>query len=68
MKRETPIGVVIAALALVAMVALPFLAPIMDERAARSEAEAARLESAGERSGAVADGVEVPRPAAPARP
>ncbi len=60
MKRETPIGVVIAALALVAMVALPFLAPIMDERAARSEAEAARLESAGERSGAVADGVEVP--------
>ena len=60
MKRQTPFGVVIAALALVAMVALPFLAPVMAERQAVRDAEAAQRASAGERSGTIADGVEVP--------
>ena len=60
MKRQTPFGVVIAALALAAMVALPFLAPVVAQRQAARDAEDARRESSAERSGALADGVELP--------
>jgi DNA-binding beta-propeller fold protein YncE len=59
MKREAPVGVVVAAIALVAMVSLPFVAPIMERAEAERELAEAQQEAAAERQGAVADGVSV---------
>ena len=60
MKREAPVGVVVAAIALVAMVSLPFVAPIMERAEARRELAAAQEEAAAERQGERADGVALP--------
>lgn len=59
MRREAPIGVVVAALALLAMVALPFVSPLMQEARDRREAQDTQRAAEGERSGARVDGVEV---------
>ena len=59
MRREAPIGVVAAALALLAMVALPFVSPLMQEAKDRRDAQEAQRAAQGERMGARVDGVEL---------
>lgn len=57
MKREAPVGVFVSGIALLAMLLLPFAAPLMVGNAAERESRQAADEAGRERSGAVVDGV-----------
>lgn len=59
MRREAPIGVLIAAVALLAMVVLPFAFPLMQEAQDRRAAAEAQGSAQAERSGQRVDGIDV---------
>ena len=59
MRRETPIGVAAAAVALMAMLAIPFVFPLVQEARDLSQAAEAQGAAQAERTGARADGVDV---------